>query len=195
MCNIEKHPFEPYIPKNATKLIIGTIPPPRFSKKSLNDDDVNFYYGSNKNNFWSILGEIFNIGFNKRNNDDEIEKRKSFLKNNNIAICDIVKRTKRKKKDSANDRDLEVIEYLDILNLLKSNPNINSLIYTSQKVDEFVRDLIKYPKNNSRKFNVTINNKNYDVYILYSPSPNALRGMGKGGKEKRLEQYKQVFSN
>jgi len=159
MCTIEKHPFEPYIPKNATKLIIGTIPPPRFSKKRLNDDDVNFYYGSNKNNFWNILGEIFNISFNKRNNDEEIEKRKSFLKNNNIAICDIVKRTKRKKKDSANDRDLEVIEYLDILNLLKTNPNINSLIFTSQKVDEFVRDIIKYPKNNSRKFNVTINNK------------------------------------
>jgi len=25
-----KHPFEPFIPANATKLIIGTIPPYRF---------------------------------------------------------------------------------------------------------------------------------------------------------------------
>ena len=81
------------------------------------------------------------------------------------------------------------------MELLKNNPNINTLLYTSQKVDEFVRNQIKYPKNNNREFEITINDKNYKVYILYSPSPNALRGIGKNGKEKRLKQYKKIFSN
>ena len=27
---IHKHPYPPFIPKNATKLIVGTLPPPRF---------------------------------------------------------------------------------------------------------------------------------------------------------------------
>jgi len=51
----ETHPFEAFIPSGATKLIIGTIPPERFSQKKLFCDDVNFYYGSRDNAFWELL--------------------------------------------------------------------------------------------------------------------------------------------
>ena len=30
------HPYPPYIPENATKLIVGTLPPPRFTTGELN---------------------------------------------------------------------------------------------------------------------------------------------------------------
>ena len=39
------HPYEEYIPENATKLILGTIPPYRFCiRQGLHADDVDFYY-------------------------------------------------------------------------------------------------------------------------------------------------------
>ena len=40
------HPYEPFIPENATKLIVGTLPPPRFTTGELKEGDVNFCYGS-----------------------------------------------------------------------------------------------------------------------------------------------------
>ena len=52
-CSI--HPYREYIPENASKLIIGTIPPFRFcvsGEKRLYPRDVDFYYGSRDNGFW-----------------------------------------------------------------------------------------------------------------------------------------------
>jgi hypothetical protein len=40
-----KHPYAPFIPEKTTRLIVGTLPPPRFSKGNLNDQDVDFCYG------------------------------------------------------------------------------------------------------------------------------------------------------
>ena len=41
-----EHPYPPYIPENTTRLIVGTLPPPQFSTGALNDQDVDFCYGS-----------------------------------------------------------------------------------------------------------------------------------------------------
>lgn len=43
---LHKHPYPPFIPDNATRLIVGTLPPPRFSLGQLKPDDVKFCYGS-----------------------------------------------------------------------------------------------------------------------------------------------------
>ena len=58
-----KRPYQPYIPKNATKLIVGTLPPPRFSIGELKKGDVDFCYGSIDGQLWEILNEIFNLNF------------------------------------------------------------------------------------------------------------------------------------
>ena len=126
----EEHPFLPFVPEYATKLIIGTIPPERFYKKNLFCSDVDFYYGSKDNAFWNLLGEIFGIKFLNEKNENEIQKRKNFLTDKKIGICDIVKKTTRK-NGSALDKDLDVKEFLDITELLEANPNIDTLIYTS----------------------------------------------------------------
>jgi len=200
----ETHPFEPYVPENATKLIIGTIPPPRFAQKRLSDKDVNFYYGSEDNNFWDIVGFINDIDFKKENSLQEVEKRKKFLDENKIGICDIVKTTKRKKKESASDKDLDPTEYLNIIDdILTQHTKIDTLIYTSDYVKECMTRLLKqifnkeichsFTKEDKRKGTLIINNKQYDFVILYSPSRKALQNMGKDGKEKRLQQYRQVL--
>lgn len=59
------HPYEPYIVDDATKIIIGSMPPYRFCIENgkIYDDDVNFFYGSNRNNFWKLVGEVTNTNF------------------------------------------------------------------------------------------------------------------------------------
>lgn len=36
------HPYEPFIDNSTEKLIVGTLPPPRFTTGDLKEGDVNF---------------------------------------------------------------------------------------------------------------------------------------------------------
>ena len=78
---IEKHPFDPFIPKTAETLILGSFPPPEFrqnknrsassvSAGALSTESgtrgqaarswcMNFFYPNLRNDFWRIFGLIF----------------------------------------------------------------------------------------------------------------------------------------
>ena len=58
---LHQHPYAPFIPDKATKLIVGTIPPPRFSVGRLFNEDVDFCYGSKYGLLWPILDDIFDL--------------------------------------------------------------------------------------------------------------------------------------
>lgn len=54
---LHKHPYKPFIKKNTERLIVGTLPPPRFSTGDLQEKDVNFSYGSHHNSLWLYFVE------------------------------------------------------------------------------------------------------------------------------------------
>lgn len=56
-----KHPYGPFIPDGARKLIVGTLPPPRFTQGLLREGDVDFCYGSRDGQLWPILDRIFHL--------------------------------------------------------------------------------------------------------------------------------------
>lgn len=124
-----KHPFPPFIPETAQKLIIGTLPPPRFSTGQLKEHDVNFCYGSRDSQLWPILDAIFNIGFRYDNSEEAVIQRQEFLKSRGIGICDIVARCKRQKIDSS-DLGMSNIELRNIVAHLKEHPGINTILFT-----------------------------------------------------------------
>lgn len=124
-----KHPYKPFIPKNATKLIVGTLPPPRFSIGNLKKGDVNFCYGSVDGQLWKILNEIFSLELLFENTDLAIKQRKDFLIENKIGICDIVESCERKKID-ASDLGMDNIELRDMLFYFKKNPTVTTLLLT-----------------------------------------------------------------
>ena len=106
--------FEPFVDNESKILILGSFP----SVKSL---EVNFYYGNRQNRFWKIFEEFFDIKIN-----DDVESKKDFLKNYNIALWDIVKTT-----SISGSSDLELIkdkiEFNDIEKFLKDYPNIKQV--------------------------------------------------------------------
>lgn len=196
---ISKHPYEAFIPEGADKLIIGTIPPYRFchrDRESLFATDVNFYYGSKDNYFWNLLSEIFHVSFQYADTEEAIQERKELLVRLNTGITDVVD-TCVHVGHRSDDGSLEILGWKDIPALLLQNPGIKELIYTSKFV---IRQVNKscggrtYHQWDSNKMDghVRINNIRYRVRVLYSPSPNALRGVT---AEKRMERYKAVFVN
>lgn len=123
------HPYPPFIPENATKLIVGTLPPPRFTSGDLKEGDVHFCYGSRDGQLWPILDRIFNLNLKFETTAEAIRQRKTFLESRGIGICDIVASAKRDKID-ASDLGMQDIELRDVIAVLQKYPKVDTLLFT-----------------------------------------------------------------
>lgn len=123
------HPYPPFNLEGATKLIVGTLPPPRFTEGVLKPGDVNFSYGSIDGQLWPILNKIFNLDLTFDTTEEAIKQRKDFLIARNIGICDIVASSERQKID-ASDIGMMNITLRDIFSYLKLYPKVNTLLFT-----------------------------------------------------------------
>ncbi len=123
------HPYEPYIPETATKLIVGTLPPPRFTTGELKEGDVDFCYGSRDGQLWLILDKIFGLDLKFETTAEAIKQREHFLMKRGIGICDMVASAKREKVDASDIGMLEV-ELRDLVAILQQNPKIEALLFT-----------------------------------------------------------------
>ncbi|MEZ4796766.1 MAG: uracil-DNA glycosylase family protein [Flavobacteriaceae bacterium] len=124
-----QHPYQPFIQKDTTKLIVGTLPPPRFSTGELLEKDVDFCYGSYYNSLWLFIDKIHNLGLRYDNSQEAIEERKKFLIKHKIGVCDIVESAERKKID-ASDLGMQNIILRDVIDYLKQYPSIKTLLFT-----------------------------------------------------------------
>ncbi len=197
------HPYEPFVPRGATRLIVGTMPPYRFciEPKQLNITDVDFYYGSKDNEFWHLVEQVSGETFDYELTEKAIAQRKAFLEKRKIGITDIVKSCTHINGKS-DDASLKSIEPKPLQLLLEANKTIDTLIYTGRNnqqnsvkwlINHFAADRGYHNKiaNGIVDNSVLIGGKTYSVILLCSPSPNALRSID---SKIRLEQYKAVFA-
>ncbi len=126
---IHQHPYQPFIKNDTTKLIVGTLPPPRFSIGELLEKDVNFCYGSYYNSLWLYIDKIHHLKLRFDNSQEAINQRKNFLIQHKIGVCDIVESCERAKID-ASDLGMQNIKLRNLIGYLKQYPNINTLLFT-----------------------------------------------------------------
>lgn len=123
------HPYQPYIPETATKLIVGTLPPPRFTTGDLKPRDVDFCYGSCDGQLWVILDRIFGLDLKFETTAEAIFQRESFLIKRGIGVCDMVASAKREKVD-ASDIGMKDVELRDLVKVLQKHSKIDTLLFT-----------------------------------------------------------------
>ena len=137
---IEEHPLEPFLPSNATLLMLGSFPP---QKKRWSMD---FFYPNLQNDMWRIFGflffndkEHFLLPGKKAFNKDYLVE---FLTEKGIALYDTATAIRRL-QDNASDKFLEVIEPTDIRLLLKQLPQCQAIVTTGQKATDIIRSQIE----------------------------------------------------
>ncbi|WP_298352209.1 uracil-DNA glycosylase family protein [uncultured Dokdonia sp.] len=123
------HPYPPFNLEKATKLIVGTLPPPRFTTGDLKVGDVDFSYGSIDGQLWPILNKIFDLNLTFETTAEAINQRKAFLKSRNIGVCDIVASSERQKID-ASDIGMSNITLRDIFGYLSKHTQVDTLLFT-----------------------------------------------------------------
>jgi len=140
--NIEKHPFEPFLPDNAKILFLGSFPPQphRWS--------MPFYYPNWINDFWRIMGLIhfgdkdhFCIVSEKRFDETAIRQ---FCTEAGLAFYDTACEVRRL-KDNASDAFLEIVTPTDIPALLQKIPLCTTLVTTGQKATEVIANTFNCP--------------------------------------------------
>ncbi|MAN59717.1 MAG: DNA glycosylase [Flavobacteriaceae bacterium] len=123
------HPYPPFIPRGATKLIVGTLPPPRFTVGDLKPGDVDFCYGSRDGQLWPILDAIFELNLDYETTQKAVMQRKKFLESRHIGICDIVASAQREKID-ASDLGMQQVELRDLVAILNTHESVSTLLFT-----------------------------------------------------------------
>ncbi|WP_430466629.1 uracil-DNA glycosylase family protein [Winogradskyella ouciana] len=124
-----KHPYKPFIQPDTKKLIVGTLPPPRFSTGDLLEKDVDFCYGSYYNSLWLFIDKIHNLNLRYDNSQEAINQRKQFLIEHKIGVCDIVESAEREKID-ASDLGMKNIKLRDVVGYIKQYPSIETILFT-----------------------------------------------------------------
>ena len=130
MQNVERHPFEPFLPEGAVVLFLGSFPPQpkRWS--------MEFYYPNWLNDFWRVCGHVF---FGDRDHfvvpgekRFDVDRIKAFCREKGIALFDTATAVRRL-QDNASDKFLEVVEPTDISALLRRIPACLAVVTTGEK--------------------------------------------------------------
>ncbi len=126
---LHSHPYEPFLFEDATRWIVGTLPPPRFTTGDLKPGDVDFCYGSRDGQLWTILDRIYGLDLRYENKPGAIKQRKDFLRAHRIGICDIVHSARRIKMD-ASDLGMQEVKLRDLIKYLQRYPKVTTLLFT-----------------------------------------------------------------
>lgn len=204
----QTHPYKPFIPDGAKALILGSAPPYRFcvTPKELQKGDFDFYYGSMDNSFWTFVLDALDV--NIYSIHLTVDNIKEVLEAHRIAVADLLN-TFTRRGHSALDKDLMVDEVTEVFKLLADNSSITSIFLTSQQVSQWFKRIIRKSdptvkiiasgQSPSRDYESVVkieqNERSFCCHVLYSPSPNGLRGIGNNKTYKELKNQKQMTTN
>ncbi len=130
---VERHPFEPFLPQGCRLLMLGSFPPApkRWAMK--------FYYPNFTNDMWRIFGLCFfadKMHFvDAANRTFRLDDIVPFLVSKGIGMYDTACAVRRL-KNTASDKDLEVVEPTDLMAMVRSLPRLTDIVTTGQKATD-----------------------------------------------------------
>jgi hypoxanthine-DNA glycosylase len=172
---IETHPFGNFVPPNAKYLILGSFTGRQAVKGTTTTDDAyDWFYGTKRNQFWSILEGVYGIELRNK-----VSKQELFAKLG-IAIADIIYKCERKDNNNLDSNLVNVTYNLKAIAEILENQPIEKILFTSR----FVEDRFKM-------FFKDIVNHHSSVYLITLPSPSPR--YARMSKEQKIQRYKELL--
>ncbi|MCH3916655.1 MAG: DNA-deoxyinosine glycosylase [Spirochaetia bacterium] len=122
--------FDAIIGAEPKLLILGSAPSVRSLAKSE-------YYGHERNAFWKIM----DILYNKKRGFSDYEEKKQLLRNNGIALWDVVRRCERK---GSLDTAIRNVEPHAVEKLLQGQPTIVRVLFNGKTACSLYRKEVGY---------------------------------------------------
>jgi len=189
---IELRPFPPFLPKNATVMMMGSFPPAAEKRA------MAFHYPNFQNDMWRVYGLVFfdDAAYFQAANEKafDADRIKAFLTEKGIASCPTVKRAVRR-HGNASDAFLEVVETVDIGAVLGDIPDCRRICTTGGKATEILLSLLDTEvKAKDVKTGETIPARCGDRGLLVTRLPSTSRAYPMK-LEKKAEYYRNFFAD
>ncbi len=138
LSEIERHPWEPFVPEGARVLILGTFPP------GAHRWSMDFYYPNPTNDFWRICGLLFlgnrNALYDATTKRFDLNRIRALLNERHMALGDTA-RAVRRLKGNASDKHLEIVEPIDLHKVLSAMPDCHTVATTGEKAASVIASL------------------------------------------------------
>lgn len=148
---LEKHPFSPFVPKNAKYLILGS-----FVGKMTPENRYDWYYGTKRNQFWRILSEVYKVKFLAKS------RKEKLFSGLGIAITDVIYSCERKSGTNLDNNLTKIVYNHKAIQKIFSQRNIKKVFFSSRFVEKEFRKHFK---------DIILNYPKVSFIVLPSPSP------------------------
>ena len=187
---IELRPFPPFLPPNATVLMMGSFPPAAEKRA------MEFHYPNFQNDMWRVYGLVFfGDAMHFRHGEEkafDAEKIKAFLTERGIGSCPGVRRAIRT-HGNASDAYLKVVETVELPEILEKIPRCRRICTTGGKATEILLALLETEvKAKDFKTGMTIAARCGDRDLLVTRLPSTSRAYPMK-LEKKAEAYRKFF--
>ena len=188
--NIELRPFPPFLPPQATVLMMGSFPPAAEKRA------MEFHYPNFQNDMWRVYGLVFfgdAMHFQRVGEKAfDAEKIKAFLTARGIGSCPGVRRAIRT-HGNASDAYLKVVETVELPEILEKIPQCRRICTTGGKATEILLALLETEvKAKDFKTGMTITARCGDRDLLVTRLPSTSRAYPMK-LEKKAEAYRKFF--
>ena len=187
---IELRPFPPFLPPQATVLMMGSFPPAKEKRA------MAFHYPNFQNDMWRVYGLVFfgdaahfQVPGEKA---FDAERIKAFLTERGIGSCPGVRRAIRT-HGNASDAYLKVVETVELPEILAQIPQCRRICTTGGKATEILLTLLETDvKAKDFKTGMTIAARCGDRDLLVTRLPSTSRAYPMK-LEKKAEAYRKFF--
>ncbi len=135
---IETHPWQPFTPKGARVLIMGTFPPGNHRWS------MDFYYPNRTNDFWKIMGLLFLDNplalYDEKAKCFKVDDIKQLMTEKHIALNDTAREVRRL-AGNASDKFLEILKPVPLYDLLDEMPDCHTIATTGEKAAGVIADI------------------------------------------------------
>ena len=187
---IELRPFPPFLPPQATVLMMGSFPP------AAEKQAMEFHYPNFQNDMWRVYGLVFfgdAMHFQRAGEKAfDAERIKAFLTERGIGSCPGVRRAIRT-HGNASDAYLKVVETVELPEILEKIPQCRRICTTGGKATEILLALLETEvRAKDFKTGTTISARCGDRDLLITRLPSTSRAYPMK-LEKKAEAYRKFF--